>query len=296
MLRIPKTKVQHFFDAAVPPAAYAASGDTVAFCCQDCYNDQIDREEIDLRVLHIPYYNPVTGPLYINDAHPGDVLKVEILQIRLPEYGVMSVRDGTGSYCMEGSYTRLFPIENNEICFDAGIRLPVRPMIGTIGTAPAQGTVISETPGEHGGNLDIKDLGEGVTLYLPVAVEGALLSMGDIHALQGDGETAICGLETAGEITVRVTVCRPDSYIPTPFIVTKDSYLTTAADASLDKASIAAARKMHRFLQEYSPLNDKQCAMLLSLQGDLRISQIVNPAKGCVLQFPKGIAGEQFDL
>jgi amidase len=295
MLRIEKNRVSHFFDGSAIPAAYAKSGEMVVFCCQDCYNDQLKDGE-DLRKKHIAHYNPITGPLYVEEAQPGDVLKVEICRIKLPESGIMSVRKGTGSYKVEGSYTRRFFMENGEILFDGGIHLKATPMVGTIGNAPPPGHIIpSDTPGEHGGNLDIRDLGEGAVLYLPVFVQGALLSMGDLHALQGDGESAICGLETSGEVTVKVSLCKGREDIPTPLILANGHYLTTAADPSLDVCSLAAARKMHCFLLQHTQLSDAQCAMLLSLKGNLRVSQIVNPAKGCMMEFPIGLAGEIFE-
>ncbi len=182
--------------------------------------------------------------------------------------------------------TRLF--------FDEDIRIPVKPMVGVMGTAPVGEAVSTQSPGEHGGNLDIKDLGKGALLYLPVNVPGALLSMGDIHAVQGDGETVICALEVSGEITVKVDVLKGRKDIPTPFICTESHYLTTAADESMNRSSVKAARKMHGFLQQHTELTDAQSGMLLSLAGNLRISQVVNPEKGCIMEFPVGLAKETF--
>ena len=168
-------------------------------------------------------------------------------------------------------------------------------MIGVIGTAPSNEDIRTTVPAEHGGNLDIKDLGVGALLYLPVNIPGGLLSMGDLHAVQGDGETVICALEMSGEVTVKVDVLKNRKDIPTPFIVTQSHYITTAADPSLDNCSVAAAKKMHRFLQEHSVLTDAQSGMLLSLVGNLRISQVVNPSKGCIMEFPIGLAKEKFE-
>ena len=150
-------------------------------------------------------------------------------------------------------------------------------------------------PGEHGGNLDIRDMNQGATLYLPVQVPGALLSMGDLHAVQGDGETVICALEMDGQVTVQVDVLRGREDIPTPFLVTPDRYMTTAADPSLDVCSVAAARKMQAFLQQHAGLTDAQSGLLLSLAGNLRISQVVNPSKGCIMELPRGLAHESFE-
>ena len=295
-MQIIKRENVHFaFDPAPTPRAWGHSGDTVLFQGPDCYCGQLNEDGMDFSRMDMSRNNPATGPLYIEEAAPGDVLRVEILDIDIASEGAMCARDGAGIYQIEGCHCRRFPVEQGEIVFDKGVRLPVRPMIGVIGTAPAQGKVSATRPGEHGGNLDIRELNRGTTLYLPVNVPGALLSMGDLHALQGDGETVICALEMEGQVVVRVDVLKGRRDIPTPFLVTETHYITTAADPSLDVCSVEAARKMHRFLQDHSELDDAQAGLLLSLAGDLRISQVVNPAKGCMMTFPRGLAGEHFE-
>ena len=107
----------------------------------------------------------VTGPLYIEGAEPGDALKIEIISIEPEEAGVMCVRTGKGVYQVEGCHCRRFPVKNGAVFFDAGIEIPVQPMIGVIGTCPAIAED-TQSPGEHGGNLDMRDLGAGATLYL----------------------------------------------------------------------------------------------------------------------------------
>lgn len=294
MISISKKQIHFAFDAAEPPVACADSGDIVKFCCQDAYCEQILYDGFDFGKMDMKRNNPATGPLYVRGAKPGNVLRVEIMAIDLAADGCMCARKGAGTYPIEGCHCRRFPIEQGTVVFDNGIRLPVRPMIGVIGTAPQREAVSTQMPGKHGGNLDIKDLVAGSLLYLPVAVEGALLCMGDIHAVQGDGETVICALEMSGEITVKVDVLADRQEIPTPFIVTPSHYLTTVASPSLDDCSIRAAQKMHRFLRQHSALTDAQCGMLLSLAGNLRISQVVNPSKGCIMEFPIGLAQETF--
>ena len=286
MKTISKDKVRYSFDPAWEAEAFAESGETVCFQTQDCYSEQIDVDYKDFSTVQTAQCNPVTGPLYVNGAQPGDVLKVDILDIVPHDHGSMRIRPGIGVYELDRCLCRRFPIRDGKVLFDNGIDLPIRPMIGVIGTCPTQ-PIDTETPGEHGGNMDIKDLGSGSTVYLPVAVPGALLSMGDCHALQGDGESAICGMEISASVTVRVTVLKDAPYIPTPFVETADSLITTYAHESLDEASVAAARKMHEYLIQTTGLDRSQAAMLLSLAGELRISQVVNPKKGCIMQFPK---------
>lgn len=282
---------KHFeFSKDVKPAERAASGETIVFEAEDCYDGQIEYDGKDFRLLDMKRNNPVTGPLFVDGAEPGDVLKVEILDIELPDHGVMCVRTGCGIYEVNGCHCRKFDIKNGKIYFDEDIVIGAEPMIGVIGTAPSDRTEPTQCPGEHGGNLDMKELGAGSTVYLPVAVKGALLSLGDLHAVQGDGESVICGMEIGGKVALRATVLKPAEMgcrLPLPFIETEDAVYTVSADESLDVCSQAAARKMHRYLMENFRLTDAQAAMLLSLKGDLRITQVVNPLKGCMMAFPK---------
>lgn len=283
------------FDSHIAPAARAHSGDTAVFHCRDCYNRTMHTDRMNREDMHITCANPATGPLYIEEAEAGDVLKVEILEIIPDSRGCMRVRPGVGAYEIDRSICRVFSVDPKAMTVDFdGVTIPLRPMIGVIGTAPAGAAIDTETPAEHGGNLDIKEMTAGSTLYLPVCVDGALLSMGDIHGLQGDGESAICGLEMNGIVTVRVTVLKNRTDIPTPFLVTPTHFITTSAHPSLDECSVAAARKMHRFLLDHTGLDNPHAAMLLSLKGDLRISQIVNPAKGCMMAFPKDVIDIDF--
>lgn len=295
MINIKKEQVHFAFDPAETPVVYADNGDTVKFFCQDCYCEQILADGFEFDKLDNGLGNPATGPLYVRGAEQGDVLRVEIKAIDIAAEGSMCAHTGAGVYEINGCHCRKFPVEDGKVIFDKEINIPIKPMIGVIGTAPSSEVISTHVPGEHGGNLDIKDIGVGTLLYLPVNVPGALLSIGDLHALQGDGETLICALEMSGEVTVKVNVLKNRQDIPTPFIVTKSHYITTAADPSLDNCSVIAAQKMHRFIQQHSNLTDAQSGMLLSLAGNLRISQIVNPAKGCIMEFPIGLAKEKFE-
>ena len=286
MKTITKDKIRFGFDASFEPVLTINPGETVCFETQDCYAEQIDYDKKEFSLLDMKRNNPVTGPLCVNGAEPGDVLKVEIHDIIPDDHGSMCVRLGCGVYEVEGCHCRRIPIKDGVIFFDEGIEIPVRPMIGVIGTCPAM-PCDTQSPGPHGGNLDIRDLGIGSTIFLPVSVSGALLAIGDCHAVQGDGETAICAMEMSAKVIVKVDLIKGGTDIPTPFIETKDAIFTTHADRSLDAASVTAARKMHRYLIRKTGLTDAQASMLLSLVGNLRISQVVNPLKGCVMEFPK---------
>lgn len=286
MVEIFPENERFFFDKEEKPAAHIKSGETVIFHCKDCYAEQIVSDGQDFSTLDMQRNNPIAGPLFIDGAQPGDILQIEILNIKTADSGCMCVRRGSGIYEVPGCHCRRFPIIDGCVLFDDALRIPIRPMIGVIGVAPADEPISTQTPGEHGGNMDIRVLGIGSTLYLPVFVPGALLSAGDLHAVQADGETAVCALEVSGSVQLRVTV-KKHMQLETPLLETQHAFYTTAASESLDECSVAAARKMHRFVMERYDLDAAQAAMLLSLCADLRISQVVNPRKGCYMELPK---------
>lgn len=272
------------------PAARAMSGETVRFETLDCFGCQIKSEDQHLGGLDWSNINPATGPLFIEGAMPGDVLKVEILDIELDDHGVMV--DGPGEGVMGGvltdEATKILPVENGMVRFNDRLSFPLSPMIGVIGTAPAGDPIDTGTPGAHGGNMDCTKIGAGTTLYLPVNVEGALLAMGDMHALMGDGEVGVCGVEIAGAITVRVTALKGCG-LPTPFLVTQDAAMAIFSAETVDEAGAGATLAMHRFLMQELGMSDHEAGMLLSVAGNLCICQVVDPEKTCRMELPRTV-------
>ncbi|NLL36658.1 MAG: acetamidase/formamidase family protein [Fretibacterium sp.] len=274
-----------------PAVAEVASGSKVTFETKDCFSNTIVNPDHLFSSVGWDKINPATGPLKVTGAEPGDVLKVEILDIRVAEQGVMTTAPGFGALGdeMEREVTKVIKIEGDEAVFNDRIRLPLAPMIGVIGTAPAGDAIPTGTPGEHGGNMDCKRIVKGSILYLPVAVSGAMLAMGDLHAIMGDGEIVVCGVEIAGEVDVRVSVLK-NPVLPTPFLIEGGSLMTIASAKTLDEAAVVATRKMHRFLRERLKIENHEAGMLLSAVGDLRICQIVDPLMTARMEFPQKIA------
>ena len=137
--------------------------------------------------------------------------------------------------------------------------------------------------------MDCKRIGEGATLYLPVNVPGALLAMGDLHALMGDGEVCVCGGEIAGAVTVKVSVikgrsCQPGSGLPLPFLTTAEHAMAIYSAPSIDAAAEGATLRMRSFLIDQVKMQPHEAGMLLSLAGDLRICQAVDPNKTCRME------------
>lgn len=271
--------------------AETGSGSTVTFETMDCFSNCIVKENQLFSSVGWDKINPATGPLCITEAEPGDILKIEILDIRVARQGVMTTAPKFGALGQEMTQeiTKVIKIENGKAIFNDKVSLPINPMIGVIGVAPAQSAVPTGTPGEHGGNMDCKRIVKGATLYLPVYVKGAHLSMGDLHAVMGDGEIVVCGVEIPGEVDVKVTVLK-NVNLPTPFLIDKDSLMTIASAPTLDEAAVECTRKMHRFLRERLNIENHEAGMLLSVAGDLRICQIVDPLMTARMEFPISIA------
>ena len=228
------------FDKDLPPAATIRSGDTVILETEDA-NCSLITKETDLWPEFKKIYetaggcNPVTGPIYVEGAKEGDNLAVEIKRV-VPGFarggGYTSIQSGVGS--LEdingtiqkplGAKTRILKIENDEIIYkldnnEEYIKIPVAPFVGTIGVAPKYDRRASFYKGrEWCGNVDCPDVKVGSTVLLPVHVEGALLSMGDVHGVQGDGEITGCALECQGiiEATVRLIPKEQSTYLTWP--------------------------------------------------------------------------------
>ena len=274
-----------------PPAARVESGATVCFETLDCFGGQIACPEQRLGGLDWDHINPATGPLYVEGARPGDVLKVEILDIALADHGVMTdaPNEGVIGAVLTQESTKFIPIRDGQAVFNERLSFPIQPMIGVIGTAPAAGAVPTGTPGPHGGNMDCKRIGVGAVLYLPVAVEGALLAMGDLHAVMGDGEVVVCGVEIAGRVTVRVTALH-GCPLPTPFLTTETAFMTISSGDTLESAAADATLRMRTVLMDQVGMEEHEAGMLLSVAGDVRVCQMVDPQVTCRMEVPMTVA------
>lgn len=262
------------------PIKRCDSGDEIIFKTKDCFGNQIKSDDMTLDALDWDNINPATGPLYINGAKPGDVLKVKIKDIKLDKKGVMTAIPDMGllSKFLTGPETKIIDIRNKRVVFNEKIKLPIEPMIGVIGVAPAVQEIPNGTPGMHGGNMDNKVIKKGANLYFPVNTEGALLAMGDMHAIQGDGEVVICGVEISGEVSVQVEVIK-NKKINSPIVENSKAFYTIASAETLDSAVKKVSDEMYRFLEKRLPMTANELAMLMSLICDLQICQVVDPKK-----------------
>ena len=235
------------------------------------------------------------GPMYVNGAEPGDTLEIRILSVDvwLP-IAAQSFRPHRGVLPEDFPYAkdRVLWIDLNKktIEYAPGIVVPVKPFWGDIGVAPPRemGRVISGPPNINGGNMDNHDLGAGSTLYLPVHVPGALLSLSDGHAAQGDGEVALSAVETSleGEIQVIVHKGQRTGW---PRAETPTHYMTMGFDEDLNQAAKIATREMLNFIVETKGLSREDAYMLLSATMDLVVTQAVDGVKGIHALVPKAI-------
>jgi len=263
---------------AHPPIYSIREGETVTVETLDCRGGMVGKDGVPKQPR--TWVNPATGPIEIKGSQPGDAIAVTIHTIRPADWGFI------GGGGQEGIAFTPIQMHHDTAIYPWGLRLPLDPMIGVIGLAPAGDPVPTTTPGEHGGNLDTTDVGEGATIYLPVAVPGGMLALGDVHALQGDAECGGTGIECAAEVTLSVRIVK-DPLCPTPYLVRNDTLVLIASAETLDEAAWNAVRDMAKLLSKLTGLSDVEARRLLSTAGEIRISQIVNPKKTCRAIIPK---------
>ncbi len=270
------------------PAMTIPQGEVFRLDAKDCYSNRLKSEKDFFTAKMWDTVNPATGPVFIEGAHKGDILEIEIVDIKIRDYAVMSLEHGSGALgkFIEGQETTILPVREGKLVISENLSIRVNPMIGVIGTATEEDT-LNGTPGEHGSNMDCKIITAGSTVYLPVNVEGALLAAGDIHALMGDGESCICGAEVSGSITMRAAVA--SRKIPTPCVETDRFFYFIGSAKSLDECEKIVLGKAHVFLTNSMMMKANEAARIMSLAGDLQVCQIVDPLKTMRFSIPKDI-------
>lgn len=281
------------WDNARTPALTIAPGDTVEFTEIDATSKQItpNTTVADLSSLRFDLINPIAGPIYVDGAEPGDALKVTLLGFRPSGWGWTAIVPGFGllaedfpiSALQIWSYSKDF---SDAAAYGKHARIPLKPFCGTIGVAPAErGPHSTIPPYATGGNMDIRDITVGVDLYLPVQVKGALFSIGDPHAAQGDGEVCGTALETPMGVAAKIDLVKQANlkfprfrtYAPvTRHHDAKGYDVTTGIGPDLMIAAQNALRGMIDLLCAEHHMAPEQAYMLCSVTGDLRISEIVD--------------------
>ena len=287
------------------PALVAKAGETIHFECLDSSGGQLGKGSTleTLGALDFGKINPVTGPVYVEGAKPGDALKVTIRRFVPSGIGWTANIPGFGLLADQFQEPALHmwtydPVNMAPALYGPGGRVPLKPFAGTIGVAPAEPGLHSVVPPRRvGGNLDIRDLTSGVTLYLPVEVDGALFSIGDTHAAQGDGEVCGTAIESQMEVEATIELVR-DARLQSPRFTTTEPVtrhldgagyeVTTGIGPDLMTGAREALMRMIDLLGAEHGMSSIDAYLLCSVCGDLRISEIVDAPNWVVsFYFPR---------
>src|SRR5579859_2910093 len=281
------------WDHSIAPIATIASGETVTFDLLDASCGQIHADSTveAIPTLDSSRVDQVNGPIYVAGAAPGDTLEVEFLDLQPADWGWTAIIPGFGLLADDFSKPalKIWRLEGGPdgwAEFAPGIRIPLAPFCGEIGLAPGvSGALSTIPPYHHGGNMDTKHITKGARLYLPVEVPGALFSLGDGHAAQGDGEVCGTAIETPMHATVRLTVHKgfqvpePQFFTSgplTPRTNTAPYYVTTGIGPDLVDATRNAVRHMIDHLQRVYALSRADAYMLCSVAVDLKLCEVVD--------------------
>lgn len=290
MTTILRDKLFFAFSPANQPVARVRQGELVTLETHDCFEGQIQTKDDLCTNLNWDHVNPATGPVYIEGVKPGDILRVDLVEVEVGMQSSMVALPGEGALggMITEMETTILKREGRELVFKDLIRVPLKPMIGVIGVAPADGSVANGTPGAHGGNMDCTLIAQGNRVYFTAGVEGALFGAGDMHAAMGDGEIVVCGAETPGQLRFTPQVVAM-SGLPTPFVETPDLVAVIFSAIEISDAVQGAIERMAQFLTGFAniPLND--AGMLMSLVGQLKFCQVVDPLKTVRFEFPKSV-------
>jgi acetamidase/formamidase len=296
----------HFgWDRAIPPVLTIAPGATVEFECLDASGGQLSAKSTvaDVGALDFGKVNPVTGPVFIDGAKPGDALRITIQEFKPSGFGWTANIPGFGLLANQFPEPALHIWKYDKATLAPAAyspmgRVPLKPFNGVIGVAPAEtGNHSVVPPRRVGGNLDIRDLSAGSVLYLPVEVAGALFSVGDTHAAQGDGEVCGTAIESPMNVVLSFDLVR-DAGLQMPRFTTagpvarhldvKGYEATTGVGPDLMEAARAAVSGMIDLLATRHGMKPVEAYMLCSVCGDLRISEIVDQPNWVVsFYFPR---------
>jgi acetamidase/formamidase len=312
----PATVVWGYYDAVAKPVLRIRSGDTVVFhtvtTASPARLEQAGVKPADVEQNLRDIFDGVslkdrgtgghvlTGPVCIEGAAIGDVLEIHIKKIELiTPYAYNSFRYGAGFLPDDFPYARakLVPLDKEKMTakFGPGIEFPLHPFFGSMGVAPpaAFGRYDSVPPTINGGNMDDKELVAGTTLFLPVHAEGALFEIGDGHAAQGNGEVDTTALETSLIGTLEFVVRKDIKLVKYPRAETPTHYIAMGFDDDLSEATRKAIREMVAFLVAEKHMSRDDAYMLISVAGDVEITELVDRNKGVHVMMPKAIFGRQ---
>jgi acetamidase/formamidase len=310
-----------WLDPKEPPKLRIESGDIVSIETMMHSHDKIQPGITMEQVVELRKANPgggphsMTGPIYVLDAEPGDVMEIRILKIvpkafavnfnlpgkEFPTIGVLASE-------MPEGFIRFYKIDQakKQVEFKPGVKIDLQPFPGTLAVgidpkdpSPRKGGVKDDPmapvstlrPWKNGSNMDINELQAGSTIFIPIFLKGGLIWTGDSHCRQGNGEVNLTALECSYKEIVLQPIVRKDMKLDWPFIETKTHWITTGFDEDLNKAMVNATREAVNFLasQKMVPMSRYEAYSLVSMVGDCRVSQVVDVRKGVHCMIPKSV-------
>ena len=262
MQRVSRDHTFTAFHAGLEPVCAVDAGEWVLVETWDCFGGRTLAGE-PRKSIPPGTGNPATGPIYLREATAGDVISVTIADVTPGPRGFVG--------------DRFIDVADGWAYFSETLKLPTNPMVGVLGVVPAEGSEANSRPGPHGGNLDTIDVCAGAQVFLMEQIDGGLVGLGDVHACQGDGEVAGQGIEIPAEVILKLDT-EPEP-LPTdnPYIIRDSSVIAVASAETFEGAIHASLEDMIRIVSHTMQVDAMDARAIISLRGDVRISQIVNP-------------------
>jgi len=281
-----KGDVHHTLSPTHPPTAHLDPGERLLVETELNIGPHLEDldDEFDISMAVAPFLNGATGPIYVRGAEVGHVLVCDIEEMELIPPGFTALAPGLWPFAEQGptptggAAHRVVDVRDGHVIWDERTRIPIRPMVGVLGTAPALEAISTMDCGPHGGNLDVQEFAPGTRVLLPVAVEGALLYVGDCHAVQGDGE--LCGfgaIEIRSRVTIRVDIATRPASMSWPRFEDDEHIGVVACARPLEDAFRLAVRELAYWLAEDFGYSLADAVLLLGQVAEARCTQLVNP-------------------
>ena len=294
---LPAENTHNRWSATIPPILTVPSGAVVEIFTKEASDGQITLETTAEDLVNVDFglIHALTGPIAVEGAEPGDLLAVTIHEAEVQGPGWAGIFPGFGFLADEFTdpWLRSFDMASGatEVRFNDHITLALSPFPGVLGVAPATDEMlVTIPPRENGGNMDNRHMRPGATVYIPVQVPGANFSIGDTHAVQGDGEVSGSAIEVPMRLVVTLEVLPNPRGITVPEYETDEYYAVTGFDPSIDEAAKKATRNMIAWLVVEHGLTPEEAYVLCSLAGDLKISETVDVPNMLVsMHMPKSI-------
>ncbi|MBF2589187.1 acetamidase/formamidase family protein [Listeria marthii] len=263
-------------EKSTEPVITVKDGSVVKIKTKDYFNGQIHNEQLHYGELDWKQFSPTTGPIYIEEARPGDLLAITIEKIELLGTEVFLLNGpniGITDDLLTSNCTRRYPVENNHIVYSDEIQIPIQKTIGLLKTEALSTT---KSPTKNGGILDSSEITEGATIFLPVDKFGASLHVGNVRATTGFGKTTATSAEAPAEVTLRLQILK-NRTAPTPTIIHNHHLICLASDLTIEKATQKTMHNMITLLTESDLMTTEDAMFLISLQADFQVCKLCKP-------------------